>query len=74
MVNAIKKPANIPGFIWGKIILRIAYAGVAPKSNAASVILAGNCLSFGNIDKITYGILKVIWARSKVVNPNSNFK
>ena len=70
IVNASINPEAIPENISGKITLKKAYTGEAPKSSAASYVLLLNCFSFGITDKITYGILKEMWARRTVPKPN----
>ena len=52
-VNAIKSPLITPGIISGTVIFQVAYAGVAPKSSAASYVLLFTCLSFGITERMT---------------------
>ena len=74
IVKAIKAPEMIPGLICGTMTFVNACQGVAPKSMAASAKLSSKLLSFGIIDKMTYGIQKAMCAKSSVMNPRSILK
>jgi len=64
-------PETMPGIISCMTTLKNAWAGVQPRSRAASRRSGSIWLSLGVTDRMTYGRLKVIWAMSRVTKPST---